>query len=52
MLGAAVCSPSIREIAMQNFGDKRYWNKGYGSDTIWTLLRHAFETLNLNRVSL
>lgn len=33
-------------------GDKRYWNKGYGSDTMWTLLGHAFETLNLNRVSL
>ena len=33
-------------------GDKTYWDKGYGTDTLRTLLRHAFETLNLNRVSL
>jgi RimJ/RimL family protein N-acetyltransferase len=33
-------------------GDKTYWDQGYGSDAVRTLLAHAFETLNLNRVSL
>ncbi|MBI5825548.1 MAG: GNAT family N-acetyltransferase [Chloroflexi bacterium] len=33
-------------------GDKSEWNKGYGAETMTLLLRHCFETLNLNRVSL
>ena len=33
-------------------GDKSEWNKGYGSETMSLLLRHCFETLNMNRVSL
>ncbi len=33
-------------------GEKDYWNKGYGTDAIKTLLRFAFEELNLNRVEL
>jgi len=33
-------------------GDKTYWDRGYGTDTIRTLLHHAFESLNLNRISL
>ena len=33
-------------------GDKRYWDQGFGTDTVQTLLNHAFNTLNLNRVSL
>jgi diamine N-acetyltransferase len=33
-------------------GDKTCWDKGYGTDTLLTLLDHAFGTLNLNRVSL
>jgi RimJ/RimL family protein N-acetyltransferase len=31
-------------------GDKTYWNRGYGTDAILTMLRYAFEDLNLNRV--
>ena len=33
-------------------GDKAYWDRGFGTDTIRTALRFAFEELNLNRVSL
>ena len=33
-------------------GDKSVWNKGFGSESVRLLLRHGFETLNLNRVYL
>jgi RimJ/RimL family protein N-acetyltransferase len=33
-------------------GDKSCWNKGYGTDVMRLLLRHGFETLNLNRIFL
>lgn len=33
-------------------GEKDYWNKGYGTDAIKTLLRFAFEEMNLHRVTL
>jgi RimJ/RimL family protein N-acetyltransferase len=33
-------------------GEKDYWSKGYGTDAIRTLLRFAFEELNLHRVGL
>ena len=33
-------------------GDKRYWDKGHGTDIMHTLLRHSFLTLNLHRVFL
>ncbi len=33
-------------------GEKTEWNKGYGSEVMRMLVRHCFETLNLNRVSL
>lgn len=33
-------------------GEKSFWNQGYGSDVMRLLLRHGFNTLNLNRVCL
>lgn len=33
-------------------GDKRYWNKGYGTDAMRTILRYGFGRLRLHRISL
>ncbi len=33
-------------------GDKSVWGKGYGTDAARLVLRHGFETLNLNRIFL
>lgn len=33
-------------------GEKSYWNQGYGAETMRLLLKHGFETLNLNRIFL
>jgi RimJ/RimL family protein N-acetyltransferase len=33
-------------------GEKEYWGRGYGTDAILTLLRLAFEEMNLHRVYL
>ena len=33
-------------------GEKTFWNNGYGSKATQLALKHGFETLNLNRISL
>jgi RimJ/RimL family protein N-acetyltransferase len=33
-------------------GDKSVWDQGYGTETVLLLLKHGFETLNLNRIVL
>lgn len=35
-----------------SIGDKAYWSRGYGTDAIVTLLRFAFDEMNLHRVEL
>lgn len=39
------------EIGMA-IGDKNYWNKGYGTDLVKTILRFCFRELGLNKVYL
>ncbi len=33
-------------------GDRRFWNKGYGTDAVLTVCRHAFMDLSLNEIYL
>ena len=33
-------------------GEKAYWSRGYGTDAVRTVLRFAFDEMNLNRVQL
>jgi RimJ/RimL family protein N-acetyltransferase len=33
-----------------SIGEKGEWGKGYGTEAAWLVVKHAFETLNLNRV--
>jgi len=33
-------------------GNRDYWNKGYGTDTVTTLVNHVFSQTNLNRIYL
>jgi RimJ/RimL family protein N-acetyltransferase len=35
-----------------SIGEKSFWNKGYGTETMRLLLKYGFETLNLNRIML
>jgi RimJ/RimL family protein N-acetyltransferase len=33
-------------------GAKNHWNKGYGTQALELILKHGFDTLNLNRIAL
>jgi RimJ/RimL family protein N-acetyltransferase len=33
-----------------HIGEKKYWNKGFGTKAMQLLLKHGFETLNLHRL--
>ena len=35
-----------------SIGDKRFWNRGYGTQTMRQLVEHGFSRLNLNRIYL
>jgi RimJ/RimL family protein N-acetyltransferase len=33
-------------------GAKKHWSKGYGTEALQLMIKHGFETLNLNRIAL
>ncbi|MBN1230617.1 MAG: GNAT family N-acetyltransferase [Anaerolineales bacterium] len=35
-----------------SIGEKDYWDQGYGTEMMQLMIRHGFETLNLNRIML
>lgn len=35
-----------------HIGEKKYWDQGFGTRVMRLLLKHGFDTLNLNRISL
>ena len=52
-IGFHQISPEDRKARLGvTIGDKNYWSKGYGTDALMTLLRFAFDEMNLNRVDL
>jgi len=58
--GVHIGNIGLHEIAYKDgkatlgimIGEKGYWDQGYGTDAIRTLLSFAFQELNLHRVSL
>ena len=42
---------SITDIGIF-IGDKEYWSKGYGTDTIKVLVKFIFDQMNINKVKL
>jgi len=57
---ALIGNVDLSEVDLKNgsaklgivLGDKNYWGQGYGSDALRTMLRFAFDELNLHRVEL
>lgn len=52
-IGFHVVSPEDRNAHLgMMIGEKAYWSRGYGTDALMTLLRFAFDEMNLHRVDL
>ncbi len=52
-VGLEDTSPENRSAVLGiAIGDKAYWDGGYGSDTMRTVCRFGFETMNLHRIEL
>jgi RimJ/RimL family protein N-acetyltransferase len=45
-----VAHPARHSVLGIMIGDKTCWDRGFGTDAVMTMLRYAFEELNLNRV--
>jgi RimJ/RimL family protein N-acetyltransferase len=58
--GVAIGNCSLFDVDARNqraelgivIGEKEYWSQGYGTDAIKTMLRYAFDEMNLRRVYL
>jgi RimJ/RimL family protein N-acetyltransferase len=51
--GLNIAFPENREAILGiSIGDKDYWDRGYGTDTMRTLCRFGFEHMNLHRIQL
>jgi RimJ/RimL family protein N-acetyltransferase len=58
--GKLIGGASLEEVSPENrsavlgiaIGDKAYWDGGYGTDTMRTLCRFGFGTMNLHRIEL
>ena len=58
--GLLIGNVGLSEIDWQNrraalgivIGERKYWDNGYGTEAIMTLLRFVFENMNLHRVTL
>lgn len=58
--GTLIGTVGLHDISERNrhaelgisIGEKAYWSQGYGADAVRTLVRYAFEELNLHRVYL
>lgn len=46
----SICSRSRRAEIWIYIGDKNYWNQKFGQEVISTLVRYAFEEMNLHRI--
>jgi [ribosomal protein S5]-alanine N-acetyltransferase len=52
-MGLHDASPEHRSAWLDMMiGERDYWSKGYGTDALMTLLRFAFEEMNLHRMHL
>ena len=52
-MGFHVVSPEDRNAHLgMMIGEKAYWSRGYGTDALMTMLRFAFDEMNLHRVDL
>jgi RimJ/RimL family protein N-acetyltransferase len=52
-MGLHKVSPESRHAELGiMIGDKSFWERGYGTDAILTLVRFAFDDMNLNKVKL
>lgn len=55
LIGMVRLKRGVPEDRHADFGiaiERAYWNRGYGTDATRTILRFAFEEMNLHRVSL
>ena len=49
----SVDQPEVRRAVLGiTLGDKSYWGRGYGTDTVRTMCRFGFDEMNVHRIYL